>query len=74
MEKQQTKHIATAEAGISALLDLSAEAESIVDGLMKIPLSVAPGEWDAAVSRRLEQRLARTMRAMIEGEPGRKSA
>jgi hypothetical protein len=32
-------------------------------------------EWDAAVTRRLERRLAETMRAIIEpGEPEQRSA
>jgi hypothetical protein len=35
----------------------------------------AAPEWDAAVTRRLERRLAETMRAIIEpGEPERRSA
>ncbi len=62
------------EADISALLDMSQQAESIIDGLMNIPVSGSQSDWDSAVARRLEQRLARTMRAMLEGDGQRRSA
>ena len=44
---------------------------------MEMPLPLAEGvseapEWDAAVVRRLEARLANTMRAIIEPEPNEK--
>jgi hypothetical protein len=66
------------EAQVGALLDRVHESASIVDSLMAMPL---PGEnddapeWNAAVTRRLERRLADSMRAIIEpGEPDRRSA
>jgi hypothetical protein len=66
------------DAQVGALLDRIHESASIVDSLMAMPLrgddDAAP-EWDAAVTRRLERRLAETMRAIIEpGEPERRSA
>ena len=59
------------------MLDRIHELASIVDSLMAMPLpgedDAAP-EWDAAVTRRLERRLADTMRAIIEpDEPERRS-
>ena len=66
------------DAQVGALLDRVHETVSIVDSLMAMPL---PGEnddapeWNAAVTRRLERRLADAMRAVIEpGEPDRRSA
>ena len=66
------------DAQVGALLDRIHESASIIDSLMAMPLpdkdDVAP-EWDAAVTRRLERRLAETMRAIIEpGQPERRSA
>ena len=66
------------DAQVGALLDRIHESSSIVDSLMAMPLSgeddSAP-EWDAAVTRRLERRLAETMRAIIEpDEPEQRSA
>jgi hypothetical protein len=65
------------DAQVGALLDRIHESASIVDSLMAMPRGdddAAP-EWDAAVTRRLERRLAETMRAIIEpGEPERRSA
>ena len=66
------------DAQVGALLDRIHESASIVDSLMAMPLpdedNSAP-EWDAAVTRRLERRLAETMRAIIEpGQPERRSA
>ncbi|MEP9387892.1 hypothetical protein [Mesorhizobium sp. KR9-304] len=66
------------DAQVGALLDRIHESASIVDSLMAMPLpgeDNAPPEWDAAVSRRLESRLAAAMRSMIESdEPERRSA
>ena len=66
------------DAQVGALLDRIHESASIVDSLMAMPLpdedNAAP-EWDAAVTRRLERRLAETMRSIIEpGQPERRSA
>ena len=66
------------DAQVGALLDRIHESASIVDSLMAMPLpgedDAAP-EWDAAVTRRLERRLAETMRAIIEpGQPEQRSA
>ena len=66
------------DAQVGALLDRIHDHTSVVDRLMAMPLpgegdSEAP-EWDAAVTRRLETRLAEAMRAVIEKEPERKSA
>lgn len=65
------------DAQVGALLDRIHESASIVDSLMAMPLrseeDAAP-EWDAAVTRRLERRLADTMRVIIEGEPEKKRA
>ena len=74
MEQISQPHRPSADADISALLDMSREAESIIDGLMNIPVSGAQTDWDFAVARRLEQRLARTMREMLEGDSLRRSA
>lgn len=66
------------DAQVGALLDRVHESASIIDSLLAMPL---PGEdesapeWDAAVTRRLERRLADAMRAIIEpDEPERRSA
>ena len=66
------------DAQVGALLDRIHESASMVDSLMAMP---SPGEgdaapeWDAAVTRRLERRLAETMRAIIEpGQPEQRSA
>ena len=66
------------DAQVGALLDRIHESASMVDSLMAMP---SPGqgdaapEWDAAVTRRLERRLAETMRAIIEpGQPERRRA
>jgi hypothetical protein len=62
---------------VGALLDRVHESASFVDSLMAMPL---PGEsdspeWDAAVTRRLEHRLADAMRAIIEtDEPEQRRA
>jgi hypothetical protein len=65
------------DAQVGALLDRIHESASIIDSLMAMPLpgegDAAP-EWDAAVTRRLERRLAETMRVIIEGEPEKKRA
>jgi len=62
---------------VGALLDRVHESASIIDSLMAMPLpdeGDSP-EWDAAVTRRLERRLADAMRAVIEtDEPERRSA
>ena len=66
------------DAQVGALLDRIHESASMVDSLMAMPSAgegdAAP-EWDAAVTRRLERRLAETMRAIIEpGQPERRRA
>ena len=57
------------DAQVGALLDRVHESASFVDSLMAMPLpgeeSSAP-EWDAAVTRRLESRLANAMRAVLD--------
>lgn len=65
------------DAQVGALLDRIHESASIIDSLMAMPLPAegeAAPEWDAAVTRRLESRLADTMRAIIEPEPERRRA
>jgi hypothetical protein len=65
------------DAQVGALLDRVQEQASIVDSLMAMPLPAendAPREWNTAVTRRLERRLADAMRDLIEGEPAKKSA
>lgn len=63
---------------IASLLDRIHDSASIVDRLMAMPAAGEPGspapEWDAAVARRLERRLAESMRALIGGEPERRRA
>ena len=64
---------------IGALLDRIEESTSIVDRLMAMPATAGDGaseapEWEAAVARRLQDRLAQTMRDMIDGGPERKRA
>jgi hypothetical protein len=65
------------DAQVGALLDRVHESSSFIDSLMAMPLSDESDspEWDAAVTRRLERRLADAMRAVIEtDEPERRSA
>ena len=66
------------DAQVGALLDRVHESSSIVDSLMAMPLpdqSGAAPEWDAAVTRRLERRLADAMRSILESHAWeRKSA
>lgn len=66
------------DAQVGALLDRAHESASFVDSLMAMPLPVddeAAPEWNVAVMRRLERRLADAMRAVIEpDEPQRRSA
>lgn len=66
------------DAQVGALLYRVHESASIVDSLMAMPLpgqDDAVPEWNAAVTRRLERRLADAMRAFIEpNEPERRSA
>jgi hypothetical protein len=64
---------------IGSLLGRMRNRSSIVDRLMDIPAPFPEGpseapEWDAAVVRRLEARLADTMRAIIEPGAEKKSA
>jgi len=79
MDKNRTRHDPAGgfDAQVGALLDRVHESASFVDSLMAMPLpgegSSAP-EWDAAVARRLESRLAAAMRAMLDAEPEQKSA
>ena len=66
-----------ADRQIGSLLGPLTEKGSVVDRLMDIPLppagSDAP-EWDAAVIRRLEAKLADKMREIIDPEAEKKSA
>jgi len=66
-----------ADRQIGSLLGRSTQQGSVVDRLMDIPLppagSDAP-EWDAAVARRLEAKLADKMREIIEPEVEKKRA
>ncbi len=81
METNRAENLAAGpnDADISALLDRLQETASIVDRLMDLPVvpdgdaSVSP-EWDAAMARRLQGKLAEAMRGMIENPPGRRSA
>lgn len=79
MEKNRTRPYPESgfDAQVGALLDRVHESASFVDSLMAMPLpgekEFAP-EWDAAVARRLEARLANAMRALIEDGPERRSA
>lgn len=60
---------------IAALLDRANESSSIFDRVMELPQADAEqSEWDRAVMRRLELRLSRSLRDLLEGEPERKSA
>ena len=55
---------------IEALLSMC-ETASIVDGLLAIPRVHdfnAPNEWERAVTSRLLERIAKQMRAEIEGK------
>jgi cob(I)alamin adenosyltransferase len=74
---QDAHPLSSFDAQIGALLDRVQDQASIVDRLLAMPLPAgedqAP-EWDAAVARRLERRLAATMREMIEAEPEQRSA
>ncbi len=79
MVQEQTNHLndtATAPE-IEALLSL-AETTSIVDRLLALPMlndEIAPsGQWQRAVSKRLESRLADTMRTMIDTTDRRDAA
>jgi len=78
MDSNRTKSArAGFDAQVGALLDRVQEQASIVDSLMAMPLpgeDDAPREWNTAVTRRLERRLADAMRVIIEGEPEKKSA
>lgn len=71
--------VGSSDADISALIDRFQETASIVDRLMDVPVvpdadaSGSP-EWDAAMARRLQGRLADAMRGMIEHPPGKRSA
>lgn len=62
---------------IEALLSLSQSA-SIVDRLLALPLLTndegLAQEWNRAVSKRLEGRLADTMRTMLSDTPRRDAA
>lgn len=79
MGQEHTNHlndIATAPE-IEALLSL-AETTSIVDRLLALPVLTeevaASGEWQRAVTKRLETRLADTMRTMLDANDQRDAA
>lgn len=80
METNRTKTFPQSgvDAQVGTLLDRVHESVSIVDSLMAMP---SPGEgdtareWDVAMTRRLERRLADAMRAIIEpDQPERRRA
>ncbi|MGE0281024.1 MAG: hypothetical protein AB7P20_10500 [Rhizobiaceae bacterium] len=79
MGQEQTNHLndTATSPEIEALLSL-AETTSIVDRLLALPLvndEFAPsGEWKRAVSKRLESRLADSMRTMIDANDRRDAA
>jgi hypothetical protein len=76
--RQDAHSLSTFDAQIGALLDHVQDQASIVDRLLAMPALTAEGqeapEWDAAVARRLERRLAAKMREMIEAEPEQRRA
>ena len=79
MGQEQTNHLADTAAApeIEALLSLS-QTSSIVDRLLALPdlndQSAASAEWQRAVSKRLQSRLADTMRTMIDTSERRDAA
>lgn len=78
MTANQHAHTVSApfDAQLSALLGGVSAHCSIVDKLMSMPsaeLDLA-SEWDRAVARRLERKVADAMRGAIEGETGKRSA
>jgi hypothetical protein len=76
--RQDTNPLSGFDAQIGALLDNIQDQASIVDRLLAMPAPTGEGreapEWDVAVARRLERRLAATMREIIEAEPERRRA
>ena len=70
MTQDHSNHIAAAPE-IEALLASVSATESIVDHLFSLPSPVSGkagiNEWDRAVSRRLEIRLANTLRTRLNG-------
>jgi hypothetical protein len=76
--RQDINSLSSFDEQIGALLDHVQDQASIVDRLMAMPAPTGEGqeapEWDAAVARRLERRLAAKMREMIETEPARRRA
>ena len=77
METNRTRHPRAIRRAIGALLDRIQEPASIIDRLMAMPLpdEAMRARMGRAVTRRLESRLAETMRAMIEpDEPERRRA
>jgi hypothetical protein len=70
MTQDRSNHI-PATPDIEALLASVSATESIVDHLFSLPSPISGkaeiNEWDRAVSRRLEIRLANTMRTRLNG-------
>ena len=66
------------DAQIGALLDQVQDQASIVDRLLAMPAPTGEGreapEWEAAVARRLERRLAEKLREAINSDPERRRA
>jgi hypothetical protein len=79
MVQERANHFADATPipEIEALLTLS-QSTSIVDRLMAMPLSTdpaeEPGQWEKAVSSRLQAQVVRMMRTQIEGDACRAAA
>jgi len=79
MRQEQAHHLndTATSPEIEALLSL-AETASIVDRLLALPImtdELAPsGEWKRAVSKRLESRLADSMRTVIDANDRRRAA
>lgn len=76
MTTNQHAYAPSSDAQITALLGRIGAHCSIVDELMSMPASEAAigSEWDRAVARRLERKLADAMRGAIEGDAQRRSA
>jgi hypothetical protein len=79
MRQEPTNHLndTATSPEIDALLSLS-DTMSIVDRLLAMPVlteeTASSGEWRRAVSKRLESRLADTMRTMIDANDRRVAA
>jgi hypothetical protein len=76
--RQDAHPLSSFDEQIGALLDQVQNQASIVDRLLAMPAPTGEGreapEWDAAVVRRLERRLAENLREAINSEPERRRA